>query len=248
MTGNTEPLASCHFEDVAVVMITRNEEKAIGKVIDDARAALPGTEVVVIDGSSDKTPHIARAHGAIVLDEPGGGPAPALLCGLRSSDRSILVTVDADDTYPADVFPLLVRKIREGYDVVGTDRLGTRPPPAMPLANWFANVLFSALGSLRARRRLHDVHSGQRAYRREVIAAFEWDTSGLAFPVDLLLWPARAGCRITELTIPYRERVGETTLNRWPSTRETFRRLSRRPIPVPERWPPVASRTATDRD
>ena len=30
------------YSDVAVVMITRNEEGAIGKVVDDAFAALPG--------------------------------------------------------------------------------------------------------------------------------------------------------------------------------------------------------------
>ena len=70
------------YDDVAVVMITRNEEGAIGKVIDDAFNALPGCEVIVVDGSDDRTPVIAAEHGARVIREPIGGPAPALLCAL----------------------------------------------------------------------------------------------------------------------------------------------------------------------
>lgn len=215
------------FNDVAVVMITRNEEAAIASSMTFPMAAVPGAEVIVVDGSSDRTPEIAQAHGARVVQEPGGGPAPALLCALRTSSRSIVVTVDADDTYPAEVFPELVRRVRAGDDIAGTDRLGKRPPAAMPLQNWLANITFNLLASARTRRRLLDVHSGQRAYRREVIDRFDWDTDGLAFPVDLLLWPAYAGFKISEIEIPYRDRIGETTLSRWPSGKATLIRLFR---------------------
>jgi glycosyltransferase involved in cell wall biosynthesis len=214
------------YPDVAVVMITRNEEQAIARVIEDAMQALPGAEVFVIDGSDDRTPEIARRAGATVIREPGGGFGPAMHAALMAPHQPIVVTVDADDTYPAAAFPVLVRLVREGMDVAGTDRLGGRPR-AMPVANWLANHLFSAIASLRARRRLRDVHSGQRAYRRDVLHFFEWDYRGLAFPIDLILWPALAGFEIVEIPIPYTERVGETKLRRWPSTRATFRRLFR---------------------
>jgi glycosyltransferase involved in cell wall biosynthesis len=221
------PAGAREFDDVAVVMITRNEELAIGTVIDDARSVLPGAEIIVVDGSTDATPKLAVEHGARVVPEPSGGPAPALLCALQASDRPIVVTVDADDTYPAEVYPVLVDHIRSGVDVAGTDRLGRRPPTAMPLSNWCANVMFNLVATARVRTRLRDVHSGQRAYRRELIDRFAWDTTGLAFPVDLLLWPAYAGCRIVEVPIPYRERLGTTTLGRWASGKQTLRRLLR---------------------
>ena len=208
-------------------MITRNEQAAIAKVIADAQEALPGAEVIIVDGSSDETPQIAAASGAIVIPEPKGGPAPALLCALQASRRPIVVTVDADDTYPPEAFPALVEIIRSGGDVAGTDRLGSRPPTTMPLANWLANKGFNVLASVRVGRRLRDVHSGQRAYRRSVIEAFDWDVSGFAFPVDLLLWPAYAGYTISEIPITYRERIGETSLVRWESGKQTVRRLLR---------------------
>ena len=102
------------------------------------------------------------------------GPAPALHFALRSSTRPIVVTVDADDTYPADISPELVRRVREGDDTVGTNRLGRRAPKAMPLRNWPANVLFNVVASVHAAHVLRDVHSGQRAYRREIVDYFDW--------------------------------------------------------------------------
>lgn len=219
------------YGDVSVVMITRNEEGAIAKVVDDALSALPGCDVIVVDGSSDRTPEIAKAHGAYVIREPAGGPAPALLCAIRATSRPIVVTVDADDTYPSDIYPELVRRVRAGDDIAGTNRLGTRPPKAMPLWNWVANVIFNVVASAHARRVLRDVHSGQRAYRRTIIDQFDWDTTGRALPVDLLLWPAIAGYRISEIEIPYRDRIGETTLHRWVDGKETLRRLFRRVKP-----------------
>jgi len=215
------------YSDVSIVMITLNEEGAIAKVITDAQRALPGAEVIVVDGSSDATPEIAAGLGARVIREPGGGAAPALLAALRAPERPIVVTVDADDTYPADVFPQLVAQIRSGVDIAGTDRLGKRPPQSMPTANWLANIAFGLVASARARRRVKDVHSGQRAYRRSLIDQFDWDISGPALPVDLIFWPALSGCRISEVTIPYRERIGTTTLSRWASGKMTMRRLLR---------------------
>jgi glycosyltransferase involved in cell wall biosynthesis len=218
---------SADYADVSVVMITRNEELAIAKVVDDAFAALPGCDVIVVDGSSDRTPLIAEEHHARVFREPLGGPAAALLFALRASNRPIIVTVDADDTYPAEAFPELVRRIRGGDDIASTNRLRWRPPKAMPVRNWAANVTFNVIASIHARRVLRDVHTGQRAYRRELIDRFDWDITGRAFPVDLLLWPAIAGVKISEMPIPYRDRIGETTLHRWADGKETLRRLLR---------------------
>ena len=215
------------YSDVAVVMITRNEAGAIEKVIGDAKAALPGAEVFVIDGSDDATPEIARRAGATVIREPGGGFGPALHMALTTPKQPIVVTVDADDTYPAGAFPKLVELIRQGWDVAGTDRLGARPPATMPLPNWAANHVFSGVASMRARTRLRDVHSGQRAYRATVLQSFDWDYQGPAFPIDLLFWPAVARMKVTEIPIHYTERVGETKLRRWTSGVATMRRLLR---------------------
>jgi hypothetical protein len=128
--------------------------------------------------------------------------------------------------------------VRDSFDIAGTNRLGFGRPAAMPMPNYLANVGFNVLATLRSGRRLRDVHTGMRAYRREVIEAFDWDVEGLALPVDLLLWPARDHRRVVEIPIEYRERIGETTLVRLPGTTWTLRRILR---PGPPRRAPASS-------
>ena len=112
------------------------------------------------------------------------------------------------------------------YDVVNASRLEHRPA-SMPLANYLANWLFAFSAWLLVGVKSTDLHSGMRAYSHRVIRQVEVDPNGPALPVDLLLKPALQGFRIHEVFIPYGERIGETTLQRWSSTLWTFRRIFR---------------------
>ena len=164
-----------NYADVAVVMITRNEELAIEKVVKDAFLYLPGCSVFVIDGSSDRTSELATLAGAKVVQEPGGGFGPALHCALLypGPEFKIVATVDADDTYPAEVFPELVKLVRSGIDVAGTNRLTLTPTEHMPFINWVANTTFNIFASLSAKRIVRDVQSGQRSYKKDEMNIFE---------------------------------------------------------------------------
>jgi glycosyltransferase involved in cell wall biosynthesis len=213
------------FDDTAVVMITRNEEGAIGKVVADVKRSAPGADVIVVDGSDDRTPDIARAGGATVIREPGGGPGPALHAALFATDRSIVVTLDADDTYPADMIPDLVWLVRSGFDVAGTTRISRGRPSTMPVPNFVANRAFNLIASVVYGVTILDVHSGMRAYRASMLRAETWDYEDLAFTVELLLRPVRRGFSVVEIPIPYRDRVGLTTLTPLSGTRATLRRI-----------------------
>lgn len=215
------------FDDVALVIITRNEEKAIAKVLTDAARYLPGARMYVIDDSDDRTPEIAREAGAVVVAGPRKGFGPAMHQALLTPAEPIIVTVDADDTYPSGVFPYLVEFIRNGYDVAGADRLGFGRPQTMPLSNYVANRLLSIIASVRSHKKLNDVHSGQRAYRRDLLHSIDWRFEKQAFPIDLLFIPSLTDSKVIEVPIPYRERIGETTLERWPSGRASLSRLFR---------------------
>jgi hypothetical protein len=97
----------------------------------------------------------------------------------------------------------------------------------MPFANYLANRVFALSGWLLAGVQSTDLHSGMRAYSHRIVRELEFDPSGPALPVELLLKPALEGFRIREVFIPYGERIGETTLHRWDSTVWTFRRILR---------------------
>lgn len=210
---------------LTVSMITMNEEGAIAKVIGDIRRVAPGAEILVVDSSKDRTPEIAASLGCRVLRQfPPQGYGPAMDRAVREAAGDIVITLDCDDTYPVDAIPRMVALIDEGYDLVNTTRVATRPQ-AMPFANFLANRVFALGARLLHGLRTTDVHSGMRAYRKSMIDAVQWNARGPALPVDMLVVPYRRGFRVTELVIDYRERIGTTTLHRFSSTWWTFKRL-----------------------
>jgi glycosyltransferase involved in cell wall biosynthesis len=214
------------YGDVTVVMISKDEEGSIAKVLGDVRRDLPGAEILLVDSSADSTPKIAEEHGARVIRQfPPKGYGPAMARALLTPEREIVATLDCDDTYPTDRLPELIAACRNGVDIAGTTRLGHGRPAAMPLANYVANQAFNATASLLFRRRIRDVHTGMRAYRRTMLHAIRWRPEGPALPVELLLVPIRLGYRVQEVPIAYNTRIGESTLRRWTSTGWTFRRI-----------------------
>lgn len=213
---------------ITVAMITMNEEKAVGKVIGDIRQAVPDAEILIVDSSRDRTPEIAAGLGARVIRQfPPRGYGRAMETALRSGSGTVVITLDCDDTYPTETIPLLARLVEhEGFDLVDGSRLKGKPK-AMPWLNYWANKGFAVLASVLLGRRLTDLHSGMRAYRKSMLDHLEFDASGPALPVELLLRPIRKGFRVGTVYIDYRERVGASTMQPLASAWWTAKRILR---------------------
>jgi glycosyltransferase involved in cell wall biosynthesis len=200
------------FDDVSVVMGTYNEEAAIEQVLTDIAAVTDGrAEVVCVDGSSDRTPEIAREHGARVIEQEPQGYGVAVREAILTPDRPVVVTTDCDDTYPMEALPAFLEAINDGYDVVSGDRL-YHGAEAMPAFNRLGNHGFALLASALMGTCVHDTTTGMRAYRREVVESIEW-TENTGLSAELLIRPLMRGYDIREQPIDYRERAGETKLD-----------------------------------
>ena len=200
------------FDDLSVVMGTYNEEAAIGTVLSDIERVTDGrAEVVCIDGSDDRTPDIAREHGATVVEQEPQGYGVAVREALLTASRPVVVTTDCDDTYPMDALPAFLDLVNEGYDVVSGDRL-YYGADAMPAFNRLGNAAFAAIASVLMGERVHDTTTGMRAYRREVIEKIEW-TENTGLSAELLVRPLMRVYEVREEPITYAERAGETKLD-----------------------------------
>lgn len=200
------------FEDLSVVMGTYNEEAAIETVLEDIDRITDGkAEVVCVDGSDDRTPEIAREHGARVIEQEPQGYGVAVREAILTPERPVIVTTDCDDTYPMEQLPEFLEYINEGYDVVSGDRL-YHGAEAMPAFNRFGNHAFAAVASVLMAERVHDTTTGMRAYRRNVVEDIEW-TENTGLSAELLIRPLMRGYDIREHPIEYGERAGETKLD-----------------------------------
>ena len=131
---------------VTVVIPTRNEEEAI---VDTIRSVPGGwcdaLDFLVVDGNStDRTRELAKGEGASVYLEPRKGYGRAYRTGFAMAPGEIIVTMDADCTYPGEEVPSLVKKlIEEDLDFITCDRLKRAEAGSMSGLHGFGNWALS---------------------------------------------------------------------------------------------------------
>ena len=197
--------------DLSVVVPLYNEEESLPHLVEQLLSALrPSGErfelVLVNDGSSDHTAEVLERLSreipeliGVVLRKNYGQTA-AMAAGFDVSQGEVIVSLDGDlQNDPADI-PMLLSKLREGYDLVSGWR-HQRQDAALQrkLPSKLANRLIGRVTGVL----LHDYGCSLKAYRREVLADMR-----LYGELHRFL-PALAfieGARITEVKVNHRAR------------------------------------------
>ena len=214
-----------------LVLPTYNEAENIEPMV---RAALPQLAstgrpyrlLVVDDGSPDGTGDIADRLAAEitevdVLHRPRKeGIGPAYLAGFEralAGGAALVLEMDCDFSHdPADL-PRLIAAADDA-DLV----LGSRYVPGGGVTDWGAlRRLVSRGGSLYARLVLgvpvNDLTGGFKCFRRAVLEQLdlpEVGTDGYGFQIEMTYRALKAGFRVTEVPILFRERrVGASKMS-----------------------------------
>ena len=107
---------------VSVVIPACNEEHFITKCLESLKAQTykGPVEIIVVDNNStDKTSELARAAGATVLFERTPGVCPARDTGTQAAKGDIVVSTDADTTFPSDWLERIVTAFEQNPKAVG---------------------------------------------------------------------------------------------------------------------------------
>ena len=137
-------------EKKSIIVPALNEEEGVAEVVKRCLAVCgSGDEVIVVDdGSTDKTSEVAKHAGArVVRHEKNRGKASALRTGFDSAKNEIVVTIDADCTYPPEAIPEMMEKITHADLVVGTRFRGMWPKD-LPIHRTLANKLGALFASV----------------------------------------------------------------------------------------------------
>ena len=197
--------------DLSVVVPLYNEEESLPYLVQQLTDALrPSGErfelVLVNDGSSDRTAEVLEqlSHEVpelvAVLLRKNYGQTAAMAAGFDVAQGDVIVSLDGDlQNDPADI-PMLLAKLREGYDLVSGWR-HQRQDAALQrkLPSRIANRLIGRVTGVK----LHDYGCSLKAYRREVLSDMR-----LYGELHRFL-PALAfieGARITEVKVNHRAR------------------------------------------
>lgn len=200
---------------VSVIIPTRNEARAIGRVLADLPADLI-TEVLVVDNhSSDGTPEIAARMGARVVREPRRGYGRACLTGLaHTSAPDVVVFLDGDYSDRPVELPRLLGPISDGRaDITLGSRLtGPRMPGALPWHAALGNRLAAGLISLLFGQRITDL-GPFRAARADVLRVLALEETTYGWAVEMILKGAVRGFRIVEVPVSYHSRIGKSKIS-----------------------------------
>jgi dolichol-phosphate mannosyltransferase len=197
-----------------------NLERLVRATVRELERAVPGSGhlVIVDDSSPDGTGDIAqRLSGELpqveVLHRPGKeGLGKAYLAGFRyahARGADLVIVMDADFSHDPTHLPALI-EAAETSDLV----LGSRYVSGGQIVDWPPlRRLLSRGGSFYARTILgvdiRDLTTGYRCIRREVLETIEPSTlrsQGYVFNIELTYRALRAGFKVAEIPITFRDR------------------------------------------
>jgi glycosyltransferase involved in cell wall biosynthesis len=197
---------------VAVVP-ARNEEDAVGRVVEELRAFDAELDVVVIDdGSEDQTAQRAAAAGAAVVRLPFNlGIGGAVQTGFKyalAHGYDTVIRLDGDGQHDPQQIPNLLEPLeRDDADVVVGSRFaeggGDYKAPFARRAGirWFARLV-----SLLTRQKLTDTTSGFQAVNARAIRLFAADYPHDYPEVEAAVMVVRHRLRILEVPAQMRGR------------------------------------------
>lgn len=161
---------------ITIVIPTLNEEKGIGKTIDMIdreyfRKKGWDLEIIVVDGNStDRTREIAEKRGARVIIEPRKGYGRAYKTGLKEANGDIIVTGDADATYPFDkIHEYIEYLLKNNLDFITTNRFAKIKKGAMSVKHRFGNLILSLTLCMLFQIWIKDSQSGMWIFRKEAL-------------------------------------------------------------------------------
>ena len=215
---------------VWVIVPTYDEAENIRPITAAILESLPAVTLLVVDdGSPDGTGQIADELAAadprirVRHRAAKQGLGRAYLDGFGvalDGGATIIVHMDADFSHDPAVLPSLIAPIeKDEADLV----IGSRYTPGGGVVDWgIGRRLISRGGSLFARTvlglRPKDLTGGFKAWRASTLAAVPFDgvrAGGYVFMIEMTYRATRAGARIREVPITFRDRrVGQSKMSR----------------------------------
>jgi glycosyltransferase involved in cell wall biosynthesis len=161
---------------ISVILPTINEEKGIGSTIDSINKEYFkknnwNLEIVIVDGNSkDKTQEIAKEKGARVIVEKRKGYGRAYKTGIPKLIGDIIVTGDADATYPFDkIHEYIQYLIDKKLDFITTDRFADLHHGSMSVKHYLGNFILASTLRILYMIGIRDSQSGMWIFRKEIL-------------------------------------------------------------------------------
>ena len=206
------------MDKIAVLIPCYNEEKTIGKVVRDAKAALPESTIYVYDNNStDRTVEIAKEAGAVIKHEYMQGKGNVIRRMFREIDAESYIMVDGDDTYPMEFAGEMVDKVlNHNADMVVGDRLSSTyfTENKRPFHNFGNSIVRGSINQLFGCD-IKDIMTGFRAFSYQFVKTFPVMSKGFEIETEMTIHAVNNNMQVENVIVEYRDRPegSESKLN-----------------------------------
>jgi glycosyltransferase involved in cell wall biosynthesis len=198
--------------DIAVLIPCYNEEKTIGSVIRDFRAALPEAAIYVYDNNStDGTVNEATKAGAILRRENTQGKGWVVRRMFSEIEADYYVLVDGDGTYDASAAPAMVALAQNGKQAMLVGRRVHQSARAYRPGHALANRIFSRSMAWLFGSTFTDVLSGYRVFSRAFVKSLPAFSGGFEIESVMTVHALTLGLPVAEAPAAYKERPAGST-------------------------------------
>ena len=203
---------------ISIIIPTLNEQDGIEKTIQsipNKRLLELGysLEIIIVDGNStDLTREIAERMGTKVILENRRGYGRAFKTGFSEAKGDVLVTLDADLTYPAELIPEYIRSLNEkGLDFITANRFSKIQNGAMDGYHRFGNNVLSLFMRILYSIEVRDSQSGMWIMSRKFIEGINIVSDGFSMSEEIKII-AFTFFNALEVNGRYNRRVGKVKL------------------------------------
>lgn len=206
------------MDKIAVLIPCYNEAQTIGRVVRDAKKALPEAVIYVYDNNSkDETVCIAKEAGAEIRYEYKQGKGNVIRRMFREIQAECYLMIDGDDTYPLDCAREMVDKVLLHHaDMVVGDRLSSTyfTENKRPFHNFGNSLMRFGINSL-FHSDIKDIMTGYRAFSYEFVKTFPVFSKGFEIETEMTIHAVNYDMQVENVVVEYRDRPegSESKLN-----------------------------------
>lgn len=205
----------------SIIIPAYNETVGIARVLDEILAieSLSCFEIIVVDDcSTDTTSTVVGKYPVrLISNVQNFGYGYSLKRGIAEAKHKNIIILDADGSYPVSDIPLLIQEYEKGFDMVVGARQGIHYRGST--TKYVARFFFRILSEFTTGRKIPDINSGFRVFRKDLsFRFFHTLSSGFSFTTTITLAFMLNAHSVSYIPIEYHKREGRSKVRYWRDT------------------------------
>ena len=194
---------------IAMVVPTLNEIDGMKKIMPQINRSWVDEIIIVDGGSTDGTIEESQKLGFKIVHQTSRGVGDAYRLGIEATNCDYILFFSPDGNHEIKDIPILINKIKSGYDIVHINRFGKTSKSEDPgLITGFGNRMFTFFVNVFFGGHFGDCLDGFKIIKRNTILELKLDAKRENYEQQICIRAAKLGIRIFEVDGNEPKRIG----------------------------------------